>query len=45
MTYKENAEHLGEGSGINLRSQDRNKPKGARPDEAGRQPEDPAARD
>lgn len=45
MTYKENAEHLGEGSGINLRSEDRNKPRATGPDETGRKPEDPAARD
>jgi hypothetical protein len=40
MTYKENAEHLGQGSGVNLRSADRLKGKGKAPEP--KRPEDPA---
>jgi hypothetical protein len=44
MTYKENAEHLGEGSGVNLRSEDRlkGKAKGSASGDPGHHPEDPA---
>ena len=34
MSYKENAEHLGQGDGVNLRSEDRLKRPKATPDEA-----------
>jgi hypothetical protein len=42
MTYKENAEHLGQGSGVNLRSEDRLKGKGKGKAPEAKGPEDPA---
>jgi hypothetical protein len=44
MSYKENADHLGKGSGINLRSADRRKP-GADGAEGGPEAPGPDAHD